>query len=141
MARTVATRTIAAPIDLVFSTVADPRQLRKAVPRMGEIELLSDRRYRQGSYIMDVVEFVPNDHVRVVTQPAGTIWDSVFAVRPGGQGTVLTLTMEGRTKRLRSMILNFMIRGMLKRTIEHDMDSIKAFCEDKQRSARQSAPV
>jgi hypothetical protein len=27
------------------------------------------------------------------------------------------------------MILNFMIRGMLKRTIEHDMDSIKAFCE------------
>lgn len=129
MARTVATRTIAAPIGVVFNTVADPQQLRKAVPRMGNIELLSERRYRQGSYVMEITEYVPNDHVRVVTQPAGTVWDSVFAVRPVGQDTVLTLTMEGRTNRLRSKILNFMIRGMLKRAVESDMDSIKAFCE------------
>ena len=63
-------------------TIAAPIELRKAVPRMGDVEFLSDRRYRQGSYVMEIIEYVPNDHVRVVTQPAGTVWDSVFAVRP-----------------------------------------------------------
>jgi hypothetical protein len=90
VARTIATRTIAAPLGFVFKLVADPRLLRQAVPRMGDVELLSERRYRQGPYIMEITEYVPNDHVRVVTQPAGT----------------------------------------LKRAVERDMDSIKAFCEE-----------
>jgi carbon monoxide dehydrogenase subunit G len=144
MSRTVATRVIQAPVATVFNTVADVRQLAQALPVITNVEFLTSTtsgvgtRYRQtrgtdsraATYEMEVTEFVPNDHVRIVTQPGGTVWDSVFSVTPAGADrTALTLAMEGHTTRLLSRLLNFMIGGMLRRAIEADMDKIAAYCE------------
>ena len=144
MGRTVATRVIRAPLAVVFNTVSDVRRLAQALPVIRNVEFLTTTtsgvgtRYRQtrgtgsraATYEMEVTEFVPNDHVRIVTQPAGTVWDSVFSVSPvSPDRTTLTLVMEGRTQRFLSIVLNFLIAGMLKRAVESDMNKITAYCE------------
>jgi hypothetical protein len=124
--------------------VSDVRQLSRALPVIVNVEFLTSStsgvgtRYRQtrgtgrraSTYEMEVTEFVPDEHVRIVTQPAGTVWDTVFSVRPApNDSTSLTLAMEGRTRRPLSMVLNFIIKGMLQRAVEADMDKIATYCE------------
>jgi len=48
--------------------------------------------------------------------------------RPDGAATRLTMTMEARTNRLSGKLINLLIRGVLKKALENDIDLVKAFC-------------
>src|SRR6185503_18070772 len=90
------TRTVNAPPEVVFRTVADIRQFSKAVPGVVKYEFLSEvqsgvgTRFRQtrvrdgkeATTELEVTEYVENARVRLVTDDKhGTVWDTVFAVR------------------------------------------------------------
>jgi len=144
MGRTTVSRTIQAPIETVFDAVAHIENFSKAVPHITKVEFLSDTRSgvgtrfretrlmgsREASTELEVTEYVPNDHVRLVTDQAGTVWDTVFTVRPADAGAVeLTMVMDANAHRLMAKIMNPLIKGMIRRHIEKDMDAVKAYCE------------
>ena len=60
------------------------------------------------------------------------VWDTVFAVKPAtGGGVDLTLVMDANAHKFLPKLMNPLIKGMIQRAIERDMDAVKAFCEAK----------
>lgn len=143
MPRTTVTRTIQAPVHVVFNTISDIRQFRQAIPHIVKIEFLTSQqsgvgtrfnetrtmRGREITTPQEVTELVENDHVRMVSDTHGTVWDTVFTVRPVDSHTELTLVMEARPYKLMPRIMNQLIKGMVRKAIEQDLDLLKAFCE------------
>ncbi|MHC4955584.1 MAG: SRPBCC family protein [Planctomycetota bacterium] len=143
MTRTIVTRQINAPVDKVFDTVAHIDNFRKAVPAIVNVEVLSDvkqgvgTRFREtrlmkgkeGTVELEVTEYVENDHVRIVSDTHGTVWDTVFKVTPQGDQTELVMTMDANAHKLLPKLVNPLIKGMIQKYIEKDMDAVKRFCE------------
>jgi hypothetical protein len=78
---------------------------------------------------LEVTEYVENSHVRLVADSHGTVWDSLFTVKPERQHTALLLVMDARPHRLLPRIMNPLISPLIRKAVEHDMDAVKAFCE------------
>ncbi len=142
------TRTIDAPVDLVFRTVSDITNFSKAIPHIEKVEFLTEKktgvgtRFRETRLMngrpaateLEVTEYVENDRVRLVADSHGTVWDSVFTVKPNDGGTELTLTMDGTAYKLVSKVMNVMIKNMIGKALEQDMDSVKTYCESRRES-------
>ena len=143
MARTIVTRNINAPVELVFRTIADINQFSKAVPHIVKVEFLSDiklgvgARFRETILMkekettteLQVTEYDENNRIRLVAIDHGIVWDTVFVVKREINYTNLTLTMDAITQRPIAKIMIFFITGMVKKAIERDLDGVKAFCE------------
>ncbi len=136
-------RDIEAPIDRVFRTVAHIEQFQQAVPHIVKVEFLSDvesgvgcrfreTRLMKGKEAITEVEttaYAANDRVRMVADSHGTVWDTVFAVTSVDGITTLTLSMDARPHKLLPRLINPLIKGMVARAVERDMDLVKEFCE------------
>ena len=143
MSRITIGRTINAPVDKVFDTLANINQFRQAIPHIVKVEFLSDTkagvgtrfretrlmRGKEVSNDLEVVEYVPNEHVRIVADTHGTVWDTVFSVRAKDGLTELTMVMDARPHQLLPKIMTPLIMPMVTKAIVQDMDSVKAFCE------------
>ncbi len=143
MPRAVVTRTIEAPADTVFRTVAHIDQFSQAIPHIVKVEFLSDVRTGVGTRFretrrmkgkestveLEVTEYVPGERVRIVADTHGTVWDTVFTVAPSAGGTLLTMAMEARPHRLLSRLMTPMVMGVIRKALEDDLDAVKAFCE------------
>lgn len=143
MSQTGVSRVIDAPVEHVFDTVAHIENFSKAVPHITDVEFLSEQRRgvgtrfretrvlrgRQASTELEVTEYVENERIRLVADEGGSIWDSTFTVTPDGEGTKLSLVMEARPHTLVARILNPLTKGIIRKSIEGDMDAVKAFCE------------
>ena len=128
MARITVTKTINAPLHVVFATVADIRQFAEAIPHIVGYEFLSETqtgvgtRFREtrvmhgkeASTVLEVTEYVENQRTRLVADSHGTVWDSVFEVREEGGATVLTLTMDAKAYKLLPKLMNPLICGMIR---------------------------
>jgi carbon monoxide dehydrogenase subunit G len=85
---------------------------------------------REMSSELEVKELVANDRVRMVSDQGGTVWDTVFTVEPAGDGvTELTLVMDANAYKLAAKIFNPLIKDMIRKFIEKDLDAVKAYCE------------
>ena len=146
MGRTTASRTIQAPLETVFDTVARIENYSKAIPQIVNVEFLSDVRLGVGTHFREtrlmggkevstelaVTEYVENDHIRLVTDTHGTVWDSVFTVKPASDGGVdLTLVMDANAHKFLAKLMNPLVKGVIRKALEKDMDAVKAFCEGK----------
>jgi hypothetical protein len=145
MSSIVVTRVIDAPIGLVFNTVADINEFSKAIPDIVKVAILSDvkkgagtrfretrlMRGKERSYELEVTEYSENDRVRIVSESNGTVWDGVFTVRSEGGRVELTMAMEAKARNFVAKIMTFLIQGMIHKAVEQDMDSVKAFCENR----------
>lgn len=60
---------------------------------------------------------------------SGTIWDTVFMVKPARESTDLELTMDARAYKLLPKIMNPLIKGMIRKAVDRDMDAVRAYCE------------
>ena len=145
MTRTRLTRTINAPVDRVFATVADPVNYTKAVSQITKVEFLTDQRTgvgtrfletremrgREAATELEVTEYVKNERVRMVSDAGGTIWDSVFTVTPteDDRATRLDLVMEARPYRLLATVFAPITKGIVAKAIAGDMDAVKAYLE------------
>jgi carbon monoxide dehydrogenase subunit G len=143
MTRTVIKRTIDAPVSTVFETVANIENFSNAVPEIVDVEFLSEQHRGEGARFretrrmngrdatseFEVTEYVPDDHVRIVSDSAGTVWDTVFTVREQGDRTQLEMVMDARAHRLLSKLINPLMKPVIARAIEKDMDAVKEYCE------------
>lgn len=144
MSRTTVTRTIQAPIETVFDTVANIENFKKAVPQIVRVEFLSDTRAgvgtrfretrlmgkREATVELEVTECVPNDRIRIISDTHGTVWDTVFSVKPArNQGVELEMVMDATAYKFLPKIMNPLIKGVIRKAIEKDMDAVKAYCE------------
>lgn len=136
-------RTINAPVGRVFDAIADVRLFSDALPHATGLDFLTEiqkglgTRFRQTRVVdgresvteLEVTEYEENDHVRMVADDHGTVWDTLFEVAPDGDGTLLTTTMEARAYKILPKLIFPFIKGMVTRAIEKDMDLVKAYCE------------
>lgn len=143
MAWLVEKRTIQAPIDDVFKAIATVDEFAKAVPQITSVEFVSEKKYGVGTRFketriiagkeatteLEVTELIDNEKIRIVSDTNGTVWDSVFTVNQHDQDTVLTLEMDANAYKLIPRLINPIIKGMVKKALQDDMDAIKAFCE------------
>ena len=144
MTSTTVTKTIAAPIDRVFETIADIENFKRAIPHIINVEFLSERRTGVGTRFretrlmkgkesateLEVTEYVANDRIRLVADSHGTIWDSLFAVRAVPEGTELTMTMEAKAHQLIAKLMNPIVMPAVSSAVEDDLDLVKRYCED-----------
>ncbi len=144
MARTEVSRKIEASPSLVFATVANVERFAKAVPHITEVEFLTEQRKgvgtrfaetrvmrgRQATTTLEVTEYVEGEHIRLVSDEGGTIWDTVFTVTGTDPGpTELEMLMDARPYTFVAKIVNPLTKGIVRRALEGDMDSVKAYCE------------
>ena len=144
MGRITAMRQIRAPLERVFAVVADIENFRQAVPEILEVEFLTESRRgvgtrfretrqmgkRKATVELEVTEYAENRHVRLESDAGGTIWDTVFRVKQRGEGqSTLTMDMEDKAYRFLARALSPMIRPMVRKAVERDMDAVKAYCE------------
>ena len=136
-------RTIDAPLETVFESVADIRNYSEVIPDIQSYEFLSEQQVgvgtrfretrlmgkREASTVLEVTEYELNQHVRMVTDSHGAIWDSVFRVHPEGQQTRLELEMESRPHKLSARILNVLFHPIIKRAVAKDLDQVKLHLE------------
>ena len=143
MSEITVTRTINAPLDFVFDTVSDIKSFSKAIEDIIHVEFLSNRQAgvgtkfretrilngREVSSDLEVIEFVENDHIRLVSEAGGTTWDSVFTVTQQNGDTLLKLQMEARPHKLMAKLATPMMKYFIKNALEKDMDAVKTYCE------------
>ncbi|MGN8226138.1 SRPBCC family protein [Gracilimonas sp. BCB1] len=137
------TKRIHAPKELVFKTVSDIKNFSKAVPDIINVEFLTDQEYgvgtkfretrdmngRKASTELEVTELVENAHIRIVSDTMGTVWDSLFTVEKKEDGTELTLIMDAKSYKIMSKIINPLMKGIMKKALEKDMEAVKNYCE------------
>ncbi|MDX1439787.1 MAG: SRPBCC family protein [Rubricoccaceae bacterium] len=145
MSRTVVKRSIEAPVETVFDTIAHIENFRKAIPHIEKVEFASDvqkgigTRFREtrnmngrlATVEMEVTDYVENERVRLVSDAGGTVWDSLFTTESSNGGTNLALTMDAKPYRFLARLMNPLVKGMIRKSIEKDMDAVKAYCEQR----------
>ena len=136
-------RSIKAPIDLVFSRISDVHSFAEVSDDILNIEFLSETTHgvgtrfketrnmsgREATTELELTEFVENERVRFVSDAGGTIWDTVMAVTPNGEYTQLEMNMDARPYKFVARIMNIVIKGMVTKAVTKDMDNLKAWCE------------
>jgi uncharacterized protein YndB with AHSA1/START domain len=141
--RIVSTRRIDASVDRVFETVAYIDNFARVVPAIVKVEYVTAQRSgvgtrfretrrmgrREATVELEVKEFVPGQRIRLVTDAGGTVWDTVFSVRAEGSGAELSMVMEDKPYRLLAKLFNPLLRGMIRKGVESDMDAVKTHCE------------
>lgn len=147
MATLTVIRSIRAPAEVVFQTVADSRRFAEAIAGVTRIEFLSvvtsgvGTRFRQSRRVngkesameFEVTEYVENQRVRISTATEGTKWDSIFKVVRNNTSTTLTMRMEARTRQLLRRLLMPLVFLLVRKAVEKDIDAVKAFCEAAER--------
>ncbi len=145
MTRTRLSRTIDAPVHMVFSTVADISNFSKAVPHIVNVEFLSEvragigARFRETRVIggrkatadLRITEFVANERVGFVSDQGGAVWETVFTVSPvaDGQATRLDMVMVATPHRLLARLMVPLMKKVVAKAIAADLDAVEDYAE------------
>lgn len=139
------TRTITAPVDVVFRTIADIREFSKVIPEITNVEFLSAQQIGVGTRfretrlmkgremhtVLDVTEYVENDRIRMVADSHGTVWDTLFTVTSDQENsTTLQMVMNANSYKLFSRLMNWLMKGLIAKLVANDLDRVKTFCEN-----------
>ena len=103
-----------------------------AKTRLGAGTLLRQTRMMKGKEAateLEVTESVVNERVRIVSDTHGTVWDTVFTTAEKDGCVELTMVMEARAHRFMARLVNPVIRGMVAKAVEGDMEAVKEYCE------------
>ena len=136
-------RNINAPIERVFEAISDPSKFSEAVPHILNIEFLSDVKKGAGTKFretrlmgkkeatteLEITECIDNDRIRIVTDSNGTLWDTVMSVKQADGHVQLNMAMDAQTSGFFANIMVKMIKGMIQKALEKDMDCLKEYCE------------
>ncbi len=84
---------------------------------------------KEASTELEVTEYEENKLIRLVADSHGTVWDSLFTVRDSEGKTELVLVMDANAYKLMSKLINLLMKKIMRRALEKDMDAVKQFCE------------
>ena len=138
------TTDIAAPLPLVFQTIADIREFSKVVPHIVNVEFLTEQQLGKGTRFvetrlmngkeasteLEVTEYVDNDKIRLVADSHGTVWDTTFTVTEQNGQTTLVMIMDAKAYKLLPKLINPLIKSAVTKAVASDMAQVKAFCEN-----------
>lgn len=128
----------------MFPVVADIREYSKVQPQIVDVQFLTPKqggvgtRFRETRMMggrrvsteLEVTEHVENQRVRLVAESGGTVWDTVFDLRPAGAGrTELTMVMDARAQNLLARLAAPLLMGMVRKGVQADIDRVKDHCE------------
>ncbi len=138
------TRTIKASAQSVFEAIAHIENFSKVVPDIIQVKFLSEKKTglgarfketrkmgkREATTELEITEYVPNERVRFVSDAGGSVWDTIMTVQPKGDGQVeLAMQMDAKPHKFVAKLLNPLIKGMVNKAVNSDMDAVKAYCE------------
>ena len=137
------TRAIEAPVEIVFKRIACIEEFTNVVPQITKVEFLSDNHYgvgtkfretrlmngKENSVVLEVTELVENEHVRMVSDAGGTVWNTVFRLKPLSEAVEMDMHMDCVPHNFPAKVLTPFILPMVAKAVESDMDSVKEFCE------------
>ncbi|MFK7843757.1 MAG: SRPBCC family protein [Rhodothermales bacterium] len=137
------TRTVKAPISHVFDTVSNIENFSKAIPHIINVEFLSDVKTGVGAKFretrimngretktdLEVTSYEENQHVRLVSDSHGTVWDTVFTFVEQTEDIKLKMVMEAKSYKLSARIMGYFIKGMVQKALDEDMDAVQSYCE------------
>lgn len=143
MTTTSTSRTIAASMEEVFDCVAHIERFRDAIPHIVDVEFLTDTtvgagtRFRETRLMgkrratteLEVTEYEAPNHVRLVSDAGGTVWDTTFTLSPLGASTRLDMVMVARPHRLLARVSVPLFARMVAKAVGSDMDAVKEYCE------------
>lgn len=144
MTQVTVTRRIGAPTEIIFNAIADISNLPNTNPDIVGVEFLTEqksglgtrfretRRMNKGKELiteLEVTEYAENDRIRMVADTHGTVWDTVFEVKPSGESTELTITMDARAHKLLPRLMNPLFKGLFRKGLEQHMVTFAQFCE------------
>ena len=143
MTRISVTREIAAPVDVVFDAITNIERLPETNPDVVRVEFLGEQRSGVGTRFretramgkkqmdtdLEIVELVPGEHARMVTDSHGTIWDTTFYTRPSAAGTELEIRMDARPHKLLTKILTPVMKGVFRKGMEKHSGNFATYCE------------
>jgi uncharacterized protein YndB with AHSA1/START domain len=136
-------RTIAAPAVEVFDAVADVENYGEVFPTITKIEFLSEQRSgvgtrfretrkgsgRDGTSEVEVTEYVDGDHIHLVDDYYGAVWDTLYSVVEDGGSTRLTMAVEAQPHRLAAKLTVSVMMSGYRKNMEKNIDAVKAHCE------------
>jgi carbon monoxide dehydrogenase subunit G len=137
-------KTIYAPKEKVFETISNIDNFSKAVPHIKEIIYITEQtkgvgtkfsetrvmKGREATTVLEVTDYLENEHIRMLSDSGGTIWDSLFTVESiEDNKTSLTLLMTAKPYKFMSKIITPLIKSMVAKAIHSDMEAIKEYCE------------
>ncbi|KAA3620445.1 MAG: SRPBCC family protein [Calditrichaeota bacterium] len=136
-------RKIESTVENVFNTISNITNFSKAVPEIVDFEILSEIKSGLGMRFsetritnkkkmvteLEITEFVKNDHVRMVADSHGTVWDTLFEVKQENGNTVLKVTMDAKAHKLLSKLLNPLMKGLFRKGVAKNLDDVKKYCE------------
>lgn len=137
------TKSINAPINLVFNTIAHIEEFAKVVNDIVDVEFLSENktglgaRFRETRMMkgkkatteLEVTEYKVDEKIRLVAEAGGTIWDTLFTVKEENGKTILAVTMNASAKNFFANLINMLIAGMVTKSIDKDINAVKVYCE------------
>lgn len=145
MNRITVTRKIAAPVDRVFAVVTDVESLPERDADVVRVEFLSEQRSGAGARFretrmmksretrteLEITELVENERARFVSDAGGTVWDTLYSVRPleSGAGTELRVELDARPYKVLARLAVPFMKGMVRRGMDRHIESLKVHCE------------
>ena len=143
MTRTSISISVRAPVEKVFAAVSDVETFPQRAEAITQVEFLSEQqsgvgtRFRETRMMkgresqteLEVTEYIENDRIRMVADQGGTIWDTIFVVEQTDSETRLDMTMDAKPYKLAAKLTTPLIKGMIAKFIQKDMDDLKAWCE------------
>ncbi len=148
MTRYASQRRIKAAPSFVFQTFAFPENFQKSIPHIVKMEFLSEQRSGVGTRFretrlmgkreamteLECTEFVENSHVRFVSDAGNTIWDTVMTVTPDGKDAKVQMVMDAKPYKFMARVVGPLIKGIVSKALEKDMDCLKTYCEEAQQN-------
>lgn len=127
----------------VFKAISTPKEFSKAVPKILEVEFLSEQheglgtKFREtremngkkSSVVLEVMGYEQDSSIQFVSKAGGTTWDSTFNLETKGDITQVKLTMDAKPHNIFARLMTGMISKMLQKALNEDLESIKKYCE------------
>lgn len=136
-------RSIRAPVDVVFEALTNPERSRAFDPDVVRVEGLDGpvsagtrfaqvRRGPRGTeqrFELEIVEHAPPTRARLVNDFHGTVWDTLYTFEPEADAVRVTLTLDARAHALVPRLINPLLKGMFRRGIQKHLDAAARYLE------------
>ena len=153
MTRIAVRRRIDAPAPTVFRAISEIERFPEIQPEVVSIEFLTESRSGVGTRFretrssrgremvteLEVTEWVEGERVRMVTDSHGSVWDTLFEIRPADGRVELEITMDARPHKLLPRLMVPLMQGVFRKGMEQYVDLLRDHCEAARAGGEQPA--
>lgn len=127
----------------VFKAISTPEEFSQAIPKILDVEFLSEQREglgtkfretremngKKSSVVLEVTDYKQDESIQLISKAGGTTWDSTFTVNSRGDQTQLDLKMIAKPHNIFAKWMTGLISKMLHKALAEDLENIKIYCE------------